>query len=421
MKNMKLNKRLFCYFSSIFLLLMTVIVLFQYQREKKYRVGQLEAQLETCNRLIHNFAVDTDLHESGGYAGLCRLFPDTALRITLVALDGRVLFDSTADTIQWENHLTRPEIQEARKKGSGRSIRMSGSVNRSFYYLAHAFPDMYVRTALPYTLTLRNTLGANMGFLYLMAALFVVVIIVVYIIAARFTSSLQNQEIQMRRQLTQNISHELRTPVAGISGYLESILSNPGLPSEKQHFFIERSYQQAQRLTALIQDISTLNQLTENQDLYEKADCDLSRIIAAVLQDVQPQKEAHHAEIVVDIPDRMPIRGNRNLLYSVFRNMIDNALAYAGDGCTTTVKLLCDDHKFYYFSIADNGTGVPEEHLSRLFDRFYRVDKGRSRKSGGTGLGLSIVKNAVLFHKGIITVANRTSGGLEFTFSLRKR
>ena len=386
MKNMKLNKRLFCYFSSIFLLLMTVIVLFQYQREKKYRVGQLEAQLETCNRLIHNFAVDTGLHADGAYAGLRRLFPDTALRITLVATDGRVLFDSTGDTIQWENHLTRPEIQEARKNGSGRSIRMSDSVNRTFYYLAHAFPDMYVRTALPYTLTLRNTLGANMGFLYLMAALFVVVIIVVYIIAARFTSSLQNQEIQMRRQLTQNIS-----------------------------------YQQAQRLTALIQDISTRNKLTENQDLYEKTDCDLSRIIAAVLQDVQPQKEAHHAEIVVDIPDRMLIHGNRNLLYSVFRNMIDNALAYAGDGCTTTVKLLCDDHKFYYFSIADNGMGVPEEHLSRLFDRFYRVDKGRSRKSGGTGLGLSIVKNAVLFHKGIITVANRTSGGLAFTFSLRKR
>ena len=100
--------------------------------------------------------------------------------------------------------------------------------------------------------------------------------------------------------------------------------------------------------------------------------------------------------------------------------MTDNAIAYAGVGVRVTINCFREDEKFYYFSFSDTGIGVPEEHLNRLFERFYRVDKGRSRKLGGTGLGLAIVKNAVLFHGGTIFAKNAPSGGLEFVFTLQK-
>ena len=120
------------------------------------------------------------------------------------------------------------------------------------------------------------------------------------------------------------------------------------------------------------------------------------------------------------LPDSMPVRGNQSLLYSIFRNLIDNAIAYAGEGTTVTLDACEGEDTTWHFTFCDNGVGVPGQHLPRLFERFYRVDKGRSRKMGGTGLGLAIVKNAVQFHGGAITVANRPEGGLRFDFSLRK-
>lgn len=117
------------------------------------------------------------------------------------------------------------------------------------------------------------------------------------------------------------------------------------------------------------------------------------------------------------LPGELIVKGNRSLLYSVFRNLTDNAIAYAGEG--TEITVAARRHQDYWtFTFSDNGVGVPEEHLARLFERFYRVDKGRSRKLGGTGLGLAIVKNAILLHKGMIRVKNNPTGGLCFTFTI---
>lgn len=417
---MKLNKKLFLYFSSIFIVLMFFLSLLQYQRERSFRTEQLDAQLEIYNELIHNY-ISENGHTITDVYDFIRALPDSTLRITVVALTGEVLFDSSfSDSAVMENHLNRPEIQEAKQKGRGQMVRYSHSVGYDFYYLAQRFTDMYVRTALPYTINLRNTLVSNMFPIYIMGVLLILVIIAVYFIAAKFTKSVQLQEDLMRRRLTQNISHELKTPVASILGYMESILENPNMDAERQHFFIERSYRQACRLTALLQDINTLNKLNESAELYEKNVCDLTEIIRNVLHDVQLQIEQKGCIVVSNFPDTMPIVGNRNLLYSVFRNMTDNTLNYAGEHITLSISLLCDDNKFYYFAFSDNGVGVPNEHLQHLFDRFYRVDKGRSRKLGGTGLGLSIVKNAVMFHQGTISAQNNPDGGLSFTFSLAK-
>ncbi|MGL5619804.1 MAG: sensor histidine kinase, partial [Tannerellaceae bacterium] len=123
----------------------------------------------------------------------------------------------------------------------------------------------------------------------------------------------------------------------------------------------------------------------------------------------------------ISLQNNLIIHGNHSLLYSIFRNLFDNAIAYAGDNITIEVACFKEDESYYYFKFSDSGCGVQEEHLNRLFERFYRVDKGRSRKIGGTGLGLAIVKNGVNFHKGEISAKNRADGGLEFIFTLKKK
>lgn len=230
----------------------------------------------------------------------------------------------------------------------------------------------------------------------------------------------QEQENRLKRHLTQNISHELKTPVSSILGYMESIVSNPDLTPERQRFFIDRSFQQAQRLTALLQDISTLNKIEESTALFEKETVDVTEIVNDVLNDVHLQLEAKHFQVNNNLIEELKIKGNRSLIYSIFRNLIDNALAYAGSDITLDISCYREDEQFHYFSFSDNGNGVAEEHLTRIFERFYRVDKGRSRKMGGTGLGLAIVKNAVIHHGGTITAKNISSGGLNFIFSLKK-
>lgn len=231
----------------------------------------------------------------------------------------------------------------------------------------------------------------------------------------------QEEESRMKRQLTQNVAHELKTPVSSIQGYLETILSNPALPTDKKQFFLERCYSQSTRLTGLLRDISVLNRLDEASDMFDLTDVDLTRLLAEIQKECSKEMEEKRITVACTLPGDPVVHGNYSLLYSIFRNLFDNAIAYAGEGTRISVNCYREDLSFYYFSFSDNGVGVPEEHINRLFERFYRVDKGRSRKIGGTGLGLSIVKNGVYFHKGQISAKNRPEGGLEFLFTLKKK
>jgi len=232
----------------------------------------------------------------------------------------------------------------------------------------------------------------------------------------------QEHEKELKRQLTQNISHELKTPVSSIQGYLETLIDNPEITKEKQRFFIERSYTQAQRLVLLLQDISLLNKMDdESVGLFTKELVHVNEIILNVVDDISLQLEEKHISLQLQLDRRIEIEGNQSLLYSIFRNLVDNAIAYAGENIFIHISCYREDEEFYYFSFYDTGVGVPESHLNRLFERFYRIDQGRSRKIGGTGLGLAIVKNAVLAHHGKITAKCRVEGGLEFLFSLRKK
>ena len=234
---------------------------------------------------------------------------------------------------------------------------------------------------------------------------------------------LQNAEEdknRLKRQLTQNVAHELKTPVSSIQGYLETIVSDPDMDEEVKNHFIQRCFIQSQRLSSLLQDISTLNKLDDAPGSYEREPVNILTLFNTILSDVAQKLKEKNITVRTLIGPEVVVTGSHSLLYSIFRNLTDNAIAYAGEGVTVTVQVLSEDENYYTFSFADNGVGVAAEHLPHLFERFYRVDKGRSRKMGGTGLGLAIVKNAVLLHHGSISVRLAQTGGLEFIFSLPK-
>lgn len=233
--------------------------------------------------------------------------------------------------------------------------------------------------------------------------------------------SRQEEESRMKRQLTQNVAHELKTPVSSIQGYLETIISNPELTPDKRQFFLERCYSQSTRLTGLLRDISVLNRLDEASEMFDLSDINIPKLTAEIQKECSKEMEEKQITSDIILPGNPTVHGNYSLLYSIFRNLYDNAIAYAGEGSRITLNCYKEDPKFYYFSFADNGVGIPEEHINRIFERFYRVDKGRSRKVGGTGLGLSIVKNGVNFHKGQISAKSSPGKGVTFFFTLKKK
>lgn len=231
----------------------------------------------------------------------------------------------------------------------------------------------------------------------------------------------QTRNRQLKQEMTSNIAHELKTPVSSIRGYLEILLGDKPVDEEQRHYFLERCYSQTLRLSNLINDVSLINKLEEAQDLFTKESVDVRILAEEAMVELAQSAEEHYITILDELPSNIVVTGNSMLIYSIFRNLIENAIVHAGDG--VTVGMDCyqpEDEGHYYIHLYDTGRGVDNEYLPRLFDRFLRIDEGRSRKSGGTGLGLSIVKHAVMFHGGDIYAKNRDGGGLEFFFSLKK-
>lgn len=225
----------------------------------------------------------------------------------------------------------------------------------------------------------------------------------------------------LKQEMTNNIAHELKTPVSSIRGYIETLLEQDNIAPDKQKFFLERTYTQVLRLSDLIRDVALITKTEEASDLFEKDTINIKNTIQEVVNDLENQIQNNRITIQCNIKDSVEIEGNHTLLYSIFRNLIDNAINYAGENITIGIENYTEDKEFYYFSLYDTGSGLDSSHLERIFERFYRVSEGRSRKDGGSGLGLSIVKNAIIFHKGQISAKNRKDGGLEFIFSLRKK
>lgn len=579
------KKKIFLYFMLVFTIFTIIIVAVQQNREKTYKAESFKTGLDAYSEVISNYIRDHHLLSGQHIDSLNNILPllPKDLRVTVINRQGEVLFDNDVDSVkEVDNHLNRPEIAKSLSSGSGNHIRKSITVGTTYYYYARYFAPYFVRVALPYDTSVKDTLKADDIFTYFILLLFFTALISLLYLADRFgkavsglndfISSAENndpdydrikfpetelgeignkivvnykmleesknqlnmekekilrhfhhsdegicifsadhkkiyanthfiqylntitdepifdveliytiQEFKalkkflaentpvnptaksipiwqgkitkngkhyavkllifydnsyeillnnissseknrlLKQEMTNNIAHELKTPVSSIRGYIETILEQSELTPDKQKFFLERAYTQVLRLSDLIRDVALITKTEEASDLFQKETINIHETVFEVVTDLEIPLKSNSITVENCINSDVEIEGNHTLLYSIFRNLIDNTISYAGESVTIRIGDYTEDSEFYYFSYYDTGRGVDEEHLERIFDRFYRINPGRSRKTGGSGLGLSIVKNAVLFHKGQISAKNRKDGGLEFIFSLRKK
>ena len=419
------HKRLFLQLILFSWTMVLCFVGFQYIREKEYKSEFLNAQLQQYNRHLLTTVEDGKPFEE--YIATHDK-PFDELRISIIALSGAVVYDNTISLDSLDNHRGRPEIADALTKGSGYNIsRQSTSDGREYFYSATRGERAIVRTAIPYSSTLQDLLKADWSFLVVMISVTVVMSIVAYFTTRKLGKDIERvnryeaeqERNRLKRQLTNNINHELKTPVASIQVCLETLLSGINLSEEKRQELIERCYAHNDRLRRLLNDVSLITRMEDGSALIGKERVVINDIIAEVAKELEMLPEDERLTLHSDFNDEVIIDGNSSLIGSIFRNLTENAIAYSG-GRNIYISLLENDDKMCKIRFEDDGKGVEPRHISHLFERFYRVDKGRSRQKGGTGLGLAIVKHAVQFHGGTITATNRPNGGLRFEFTLYK-
>ena len=228
------------------------------------------------------------------------------------------------------------------------------------------------------------------------------------------------EKSKLKKQMTSNIAHELRTPVTSIRGYLETLIACPDMNPDKKQEFIEKAYNQTLRLAELITDMALISKMEERSAKFQKEDIDLFDISNEVFEEFGERIAAQRVTVENLLIPGTVLTGNKTLVYTILKNLVENSLKYAGEDITIHLECYSSIEKFCYLTYYDTGEGVPQKHLESIFERFYRIEEGRTRDVGGSGLGLSIVKNAVKFHGGDIRVINRQWGGLQFFFSLRR-
>lgn len=400
-------------------------IVFQYLREKEYKSEFLSAQLQQYNRHLLVAIEEGESYEEY-IASYEKPFDD--LRITLITLSGAVIYDNTIPADLLGNHSNRPEIVNALKDGSGYHIgRQSESDGREYFYSATRGERAIVRTAIPYSNTLQDLLEADWSFLVVMISITLSMSVIAYFTTRKLGKDIERvnryeaeqEKNRLKRQLTNNINHELKTPVASIQVCLETLLSGISLSEEKRQDLIGRCYTHNERLRRLLNDVSLITRMEDGSGLISKEPVVINDIIEEVAKELEVMPKEERLTLHTDFDEIVSINGNLSLIGSIFRNLTENAIAYS-EGKHIYISLIANNDKECHIRFEDDGVGVKEKQLNRLFERFYRVDKGRSRQKGGTGLGLAIVKHAVQFHGGTITVTNRPNGGLRFDFTLNK-
>ncbi len=399
---------------------------FQYQREKEYKSEFLNAQLQQYNRHLLN-TVEEGLPYEDYIATHDKPFDE--LRISIIALSGAVVYDNTISLDSLDNHRSRPEVANALAKGEGYNIsRQSASDGREYFYSATRGERVVVRTAIPYSNTLRELLEADWTFLMVMISISFAMSVLAYFTTRKLGKDIERvnryeaeqEKNRIKRQLTNNINHELKTPVASIQVCLETLLSGISLSEEKRQELIGRCYTHNERLRHLLNDVSLITRIEDGGAIISKEPVLINEIIKEIAEDLEIMPEEERLTLHADFSNEVIVNGNPSLIGSIFRNLTENAIAYS-EGKNIYISLLENNETVCRIRFEDDGKGVRREQLPHLFERFYRIDKGRSRQKGGTGLGLAIVKHAVQFHGGNITVTNRPGGGLRFDFTLKKQ
>ena len=372
--------------TGIFLLFAVAFIAFQHQRERQYKMDSITQSLQGYNVAMAGTLRMLGKWDETTLTRYIKEHPMEGLRVTIIRKDGKVIFDSEEkDYANFTSHANRPEILEAKKKGvSSFDVRESSTLSQEYCYSATYFDKegLYIRSALPYDSSLMEYLQADIHYVWFTLVVFLLLTFVLYRFVNRLDAhiiklrlfayradrneSLETEDLAdfpddelgeiaerivkiykrlqnsrreqgvLKRQLTQNIAHELKTPVSSIQGYLETILQNPRINEETKQQFLQRCYAQSERLTALLRDISTLNRMDDAPDMMDFEAVDISALVDSIRKEVALQMEQRKMKFECDMPERLVTKGNRSLLYSIFRNLTDNAIAYAGEGTTIT-------------------------------------------------------------------------------------
>ena len=419
------HKRLFLQLIAFSWTIVVCFIGFQFLREKEYKSDFLSAQLQQYN--LHLLVAIEDGESYEEYIATHEK-PMDDLRISLITLSGAVVYDNTIPADSLGNHSNRPEIVDALHDGSGYHIgRQSESDGREYFYSATRGERVIVRTAIPYSSTLKDLLEADWSFLIVMISITLSMSVIAYFTTRKLGKDIERvnrfeaeqEKNRLKRQLTNNINHELKTPVASIQVCLETLLSGISLSEEKRQELIERCYSNNERLRRLLADVSLITRMEDGSAFIGKEEVVINDILCEIAHELEIMPDEERMTLHTNFSERVMIGGNLSLIGSIFRNLTENAIAYS-EGKNIYISLMANNDKECHIRFEDDGCGVENKQVSRLFERFYRVDKGRSRQKGGTGLGLAIVKHAVQFHGGTITASNRPNGGLRFDFTLKK-
>ncbi len=411
--------------SILLTLLLTTIVSYQMFQKEVF------SDLSSIAKLLERLDLIAQMKERGF------LEPQSELRITWIASDGSVLYDSYANDAILDNHGARPEISQARKQGEGFCIRKSQTMEQSIFFYALKSADGTMIRIAKETGSLwqiyRNTLPVT---LFIAVLSFLVSIFIgrrltrafvrpiermadnmdhmenitaykelkpfIELIRSQHEETLKNARI--RQEFTANVSHELKTPLTSISGYSELIASGMTSPAEGQHF-AEEIHRNAKRLLSLINDILQLSELDGfTGHNFSFAPLDVYEIANNCVAMLEPVASAHGITLSLEGAP-LKIRANKELIEELLYNLCDNGIRYNKKGGHVWIRVN------HHLVVQDDGIGIPKIHQERVFERFFRVDKSRSKKTGGTGLGLAIVKHIAEVHNASLSLESKEGIG----------
>lgn len=471
--------RLFIPMVGIMWTIIALLVFYQYRRETTYRTEEVNKQLNLIdNRIISAYEKGIDLRPFLNF--LNEYFTDSMFDDVSVAVydnEGNLMYNVGTPIIQdFSEAWQRTELIQAKERGRGQDVVRDGDY--MFFYSAVMSPDgkILVHTTMPYTVSLLDAVGAEPQFWIILALFVIIATAICYYFTHLITRNVtllkdfaqkaaENEEIteenfphdelgdisrqivklyvdkdeavkksdrehsialnaieekaRIKRDLTNNINHELKTPVGIIKGYIDTIVSNPDMDEKTKTRFYSKIQENTDRLCSLLNDVSTMTRLDEGTGNIPVTEVDFHDLVFTLENDLTESRVLGDMKLTFDLPLNCRVKGNTSLLVGMLSNLVKNSVKYS-KGTEMHIDLIVESDNYYTFRFTDNGTGVEAEHLPHLFERFYRIDAGRSRKSGGTGLGLPIVKNTVEALGGTIFVHNGTHGGLEFVFTLEK-
>lgn len=443
-----------CINSAIFYIASSRMILNTTQRDMVYTIRAVDSALDYSGNLTEQLERVKEFTKKD------------SSRVTLIHSDGSVVMDSDADADKLDNHLDREEVKQAFAAGEGYSRRRSETLNEMMLYVAcrSEQTDMVLRLAMPYS-GMREYLpmlfpAAIISFLSALGCS--------VIVTRRFVSSITQplsdisremlkiqgnnysrlhfetcrypelniisettmkmaenvknylnqleKERQIRQEFFSNASHELKTPITSIQGYAELLESGMITDDAMKLDFAKRIKKEAVNMTGLINDILMISRLEAKDAQVVVSEVRISPLLEDIADSLKPQAAASQVFLHLDCAP-LCIRANPQQMKELFSNLMSNAVKYNHPGGQVWVKVLKQDENMV-LRVRDNGMGIPQDSLDRIFERFYRVDKGRSRKQGGTGLGLSIVKHIVNFYHGTIRVVSELDKGTEFIVTI---